>query len=257
MRLSLPGLCNSLDARHPVTYLHINKNNRLQDMLMTTLNRTDTGLLAIIGFVLVLTVVIYLVDPLYFSLVYAAEDGLVEYATALFLLTASLILIVNARSLKQRGLGFAFGCTLFYALLFFFAAGEEISWGQRIFGWESGEVFLENNYQDETNLHNLNVPTPWGEIHLAKTLFGPFLTIVLLVYLAVLPLVYPRSRRTKRLMDWIAAPVPGRRHAVLAVLASLVIAVIDVSRKWEVYELVFSLLATSIFLLPQNKEHTS
>ena len=30
---------------------------------------------------------------------------------------------------------------------------EEISWGQRIFGWETPQTF-EGNVQDETNLHN-------------------------------------------------------------------------------------------------------
>ena len=224
---------------------------------MPALQRFDTGLLATICFVLVLTVAIYFYDTLYFSLSYAAEDGLVEYATAFFLFVASLVLAVNARSLKAKGLGLATGCTLFYALLFFFAAGEEVSWGQRIFGWETSEALKEINYQDETNLHNLIVQTPWGEFHLAKTLFGPILTVILLVYLAVFPVVYPASNALKRLIDKLAIPVPRKRHAVLAIAASLVIAAIDVSRKWEVYELVFSLLATSIFLLPQNRKHTS
>lgn len=39
------------------------------------------------------------------------------------------------------------------ALLFLFAAGEEISWGQRLFGW--GDVDRSTNVQGETTLHNL------------------------------------------------------------------------------------------------------
>jgi len=224
---------------------------------MTARSRLDQSLLALICLVLVLTVGTYFYSTDYFSLTYAREDGFVEYGTALFLFAASLVLLVNAGRLKTRGLTLAFGCTLFYALLFFFAAGEEVSWGQRIFGWETGETFREINKQQETNLHNLIVPTPWGDFHLAKTLFGPILTSILLLYLAVLPLLYPRVGLIKRIADRIAAPVPGKRHAVLAIAASLVIAAIDVSRKWEVYELVFSVLATSIFLLPQNSEHTT
>ena len=42
------------------------------------------------------------------------------------------------------------------ALLFFFGAGEEISWGQRIFGFNP-EPLAQVNKQDELNLHNLSV----------------------------------------------------------------------------------------------------
>ena len=42
------------------------------------------------------------------------------------------------------------------ALLFFFGAGEEISWGQRIFGLKTPESLAQFNKQDELNLHNLS-----------------------------------------------------------------------------------------------------
>jgi hypothetical protein len=43
------------------------------------------------------------------------------------------------------------------ALLFFFGAGEEISWGQRMFGFKTPEPLAQVNKQDELNLHNLSV----------------------------------------------------------------------------------------------------
>ncbi len=42
-------------------------------------------------------------------------------------------------------------------LLFFFGAGEEISWGQRIFGFKTPEPLAQVNKQDELNLHNLTI----------------------------------------------------------------------------------------------------
>jgi hypothetical protein len=42
-------------------------------------------------------------------------------------------------------------------LMFFFGAGEEISWGQRIFGFKTPEPLAQVNKQDELNLHNLAV----------------------------------------------------------------------------------------------------
>jgi hypothetical protein len=43
------------------------------------------------------------------------------------------------------------------ALLFFFGAGEEISWGQRIFGFKTPAPLAQVNKQDELNLHDLTV----------------------------------------------------------------------------------------------------
>ena len=140
----------------------------------------ERGAMALIVVTLVATLGVYFWDREYFHLVYAAEDGLVEYGTALFLLVASVVLLVRASQMRGRAGALAVGLTCFYALLFFLAAGEEISWGQRIFGWESGEFFKENNKQYETNFHNLMV----GDMHLAKTLFGSVLTVVILLYLA-------------------------------------------------------------------------
>jgi len=149
---------------------------------MPALQRLDAIILGTIFAVLIVTVGVYLVDKDFFAHSYAAEDGIVEYATAVFLLVCSLVLAANARSLMGSARGLAAICTLLYALLFFFAAGEEISWGQRIFGWESGEFFMERNIQEETNIHNLIV----GDTQLTKTLFGPILTSVMLLYLVVL-----------------------------------------------------------------------
>ncbi len=36
-----------------------------------------------------------------------------------------------------------------------FVAGEEISWGQRLIGFAPPEIFLEENFQQELNVHNL------------------------------------------------------------------------------------------------------
>jgi len=42
-----------------------------------------------------------------------------------------------------------------FGVFYIVCAGEEISWGQRVFGWETPESFADANEQGETNLHNL------------------------------------------------------------------------------------------------------
>ncbi|WP_324751932.1 hypothetical protein [Roseovarius sp. Pro17] len=219
---------------------------------MTLLRKCDTALMTVIVLTLIATVILSLLAPDFFSLVFAAEDGPVEYGTALFLLIASGIMARHAASLWRQGRRGAALLTGIYGLMFFMAAGEEVSWGQRIIGWESGEFFQQHNKQDETNLHNLMI----GDVHLTKSLFGPVLTICILLYLVGLPLIYPKGGRIAALADAMAVPVPWLKHAAIALIASLIIAVLDVDRKWEVYELIFSLLIVSIFLLPQNPHKT-
>ncbi|PVA08746.1 hypothetical protein DC366_17570 [Pelagivirga sediminicola] len=219
---------------------------------MSLIRKIDSALIPAIALILIATIVLAFANPSFFTLVFAAEDGPVEYATALFLLIASIVLATHAASLWRSGRRGAAGLTVFYALLFFMAAGEEISWGQRIVGWESDEFFQQNNKQYETNLHNLVV----GDVHLTKSLFGPVLTICILLYLVGLPLVYPKGGRIAALADRMAVPVPWMKHAVIALVASIIIAVLDVERKWEVYELIFSMVVLSIFLIPQNPGKT-
>ena len=52
----------------------------------------------------------------------------------------------------HAGMVFAFLCLA--ALACFYIAGEEMSWGQHIFHWNTPEYWAELNRQDETNLHN-------------------------------------------------------------------------------------------------------
>lgn len=53
---------------------------------------------------------------------------------------------------RSRSLLFAFVCLA--ALGCFYIAGEEHSWGQHFFHWQTPEYWAELNRQQETNLHN-------------------------------------------------------------------------------------------------------
>ena len=93
----------------------------------------------------------------------AIEDGPIENMGAVgFFVASALFFVTYIRSGSQgndlwilrtrRNVFF-----LLLGLAFFFAGGEEISWGQRIFGWETPEKLAEINAQGETTIHNLTV----------------------------------------------------------------------------------------------------
>lgn len=88
------------------------------------------------------------------------EDSLIEWGTSLAILATGVLAAVVGRSLWREGLraqAVAYG---FLALVSVLAAGEDISWGQRVLGLETPESVREINRQDELNVHNLDFVYP-------------------------------------------------------------------------------------------------
>jgi len=90
------------------------------------------------------------------------EGSAEEYISLLLLFTA-VLLIISIFSLKRNNFTPNTKFKIIFLLiaiasLFIFIYGEEISWGQRIFGLDSPDFFDEYNTQTETNLHNFFNP---------------------------------------------------------------------------------------------------
>lgn len=89
------------------------------------------------------------------------EDGFFESATAILFLIASIILLISFTILRKRSnenSKMISKMFLMGSMAFFLIGMEEISWGQRIFGWATPENLKAVNYQAETNLHNVLNP---------------------------------------------------------------------------------------------------
>ena len=80
------------------------------------------------------------------------EDGWVEYLTAISFLLAGVMLLVSA--LAERRL-FPRCAYILGGLALALFAGEEISWGQRIIGFETPRFLMDLNLHRETNIHNI------------------------------------------------------------------------------------------------------
>lgn len=219
-------------------------------MILQNLTRTEK--LAYIFLILVFTLGIYYAhtDLNYFDTVYTKEDGFAEYGTAFLLFCISILCFYRFFILfnYKKGL-WKFG-VLMMALIFLFGAGEEISWGQRIFNIESSKYFLENNAQGETNLHNMVVD---GK-KVNKIVFSQLLTFVLIVYLIITPFLYRRVEWIKNLANLFAVPIVKWQHTIAFLLSTGLIMLMPSSRKWELYELAFGVIFFLIFLNPLNKQ---
>lgn len=84
------------------------------------------------------------------------DDHLVEYSQFLLLIFSSLISFLLGKYWwkKEKILAILF---FLLALGCFFVAGEEISWGQRIFNIETPQQLAEKNMQQELTVHNIGV----------------------------------------------------------------------------------------------------
>jgi len=177
---------------------------------------------------------------------YVREDGPAEWLTTLFLFACSFIGVYRAykfRKLKKPLWMLTWGAMAF---LFFFAAGEEISWGQRIFGIESSEFFLENNKQAETNLHNLIV----GGQNINILIFSRLMFVVLIIYFVFSRLLVLKVPAIRRLINRFRVPLPKKQHLILMGVSTVMVLLISLKKESELHELSFAMVFFLIFLNP-------
>ena len=187
-------------------------------------------------------------DLQYFDKIYTKEDGYAESLTALFLCCSSLLLLYRVIKLYKYKKAMWMVGMIGLAVIFIFGAGEEISWGQRIFNVESSEYFLQNNAQGETNLHNMVVD---GK-KINKIIFSQLLTAILIVYLIITPILYRKYDAIKKLANNFAVPIVKWHHTIIFLLSTLALIFMPSDKKWELYELAFSIIFFLIFLNPLN-----
>ena len=82
------------------------------------------------------------------------EDGPLESGSALCWL-AGAAAVAAAFAWRREASPFSRMVYGFFFLFFFVCGGEEMSWGQRLIGFQGPEALLEVNKQHETNLHNI------------------------------------------------------------------------------------------------------
>jgi len=92
----------------------------------------------------------YLFDYIY------SESGAVELATPLASGAGAVFGIAALRHRKRLPTGWLRGWVALCSGGCVFFTGEELSWGQHLFGWATPESLLAINDQGETNLHNIS-----------------------------------------------------------------------------------------------------
>ena len=193
--------------------------------------------LVLVAVFLAFAAVLSRVNPTAYLEEFSAEDHFIEWFTSLVLLGA---FAVSLHRLVKAGHLFSWrgkAVLAFVALLALFGAGEEISWGQRLFDIETPAALKERNAQEELNLHNLTFEVG-GEVYkVNKVVFGRGLTLALLFYLLVMTPLHRRNPRVRALIDSWAIPMPALHQVVAYILVVLVVEwLVQTSRRGEMTE---------------------
>lgn len=187
----------------------------------------------------------FLNPDIYYS--YTEEDGYIEYFTAFILLATSLLCFY-----KASFIGGKIPMMFFYvvAAIFFLGFGEEISWGQRIFGFETPDDLVKINAQKEFNLHNIHL----AGINLNKVIFGKVLYTCVFIYFLGFPILYRNRQWFRNMIDKVHLPIPTITQSLVYFLAFFSILLIREGEKWELQEFALACFVFFSFLLPSNKK---
>lgn len=184
------------------------------------------------------------------------EDGPIEQATASLFLLASFTFFLTWRLWSHQPTRRTDRpiYILVLAALMFICMGEEISWGQRLFGWETPQEWKAQNAQAETNLHNLafiegGVRDPKTQNFLrsltnANRLFALFW----LTFFVAVPLLNRISTHAGKAFHALGLPVPSPWFGALFLLNHLTFSL--GTRQL----IVFDIYSTDIFPLDELKE---
>ncbi|MFW8637504.1 hypothetical protein [Cribrihabitans pelagius] len=143
----------------------------------------------------------------------ADEDGIVENLTALLFFISGLVFFWSAykahTSQRRKGAFTVYFLAAWGVLLVVFA-GEEISWGQRIFDFATPEAIERANKQNEFTIHNLSFFDSYGGT-------GAYASMLMLSVGLVLPIL----DRFLPIIGKIGIPVPSLSCCILFVGAYL------------------------------------
>jgi hypothetical protein len=215
-----------------------------------SLNRFEIAVLLFVFVLYAIGIVVSWINKKWFEEVYVVEDGFIEWLTVLPLVITSVVALIYVGRLSAKRNWMFSIVVLTIAIFCFFSAGEEISWGQRIFHIKTPEYFAEHNTQDELNIHNLVE----DGVKINKLIFSQLFIVAAVLYLIGLPLLYNKNKKFKNLIDRAGVPV-ARLYQIIACAFVFGLPSLSPSEKRsELLEFGACFMFMLIVLYPQNRE---
>ncbi len=112
---------------------------------------------------------------------FTGEDGFAETGQVIFYTIAFVLNLKLLGRLWSSGNRWLASLFVISCIGLFFMIGEELNWGQRLFGWETPESLKVINKQKETNLHNIyGVGATFKWVQLQVGAYGTIAPLLLL-----------------------------------------------------------------------------
>ena len=109
---------------------------------------------------------------------------------------------------------------------------------------------MENNYQGETNLHNLEI----GGVDLNILIFSQLMFVALISYFVILPLLTWKVKAIRKLVVDFGVPIPRLHHViVLLVVNAFIPLAIHMIKESELHELALTGILFLILINPAKK----
>ena len=141
------------------------------------------------------------------------EDKIVEYASAGFWVLASIFTLVKIIKNQFQNIYLRqLALPVLMVAFFIVCAGEEISWGQRIFNIETPTLLKEINVQEEITLHNI------GSI----SVFSNTFFIITLFFFFFIPLYAKKNIELRNLCLHLNLIIPSRFSTIIFSLSLIV-----------------------------------
>lgn len=215
---------------------------------MVNLSKTDRMIILIYLCLNIFVVAAVRINPT-FGLQLLQEDESIENLTSIALFAASFYVLFRCfQSLAAKKFLWSF-IQLLLAIALFFMAGEEISWGQRIFHWETTGMFKKDNLQGETNFHNLKI----DGVKLNKVIFTYGFTAIGAFVFVICPFLYKKYTGFKNFVNRFGSPLPAYKQSLFLLIGLLfVLLVPDDSKQWELWECNAAVIIFWTMLRPLN-----
>ena len=186
---------------------------------------------------------------------FVIEDGFIEWCTVIVLFCTMLVCGKRVFTLRRVRPPLFLAVTMLLTLLCLFGAGEEISWGQRLFGLETPDYLKDRNAQGELGVHNLVVEINGEKVKLNKLIFGKGLALAFLIYLFVATPLFRKNDMARSFFNTIAAPMPRNYHiAGYLLIVATVELLVDSSKRGEMTEFAASIMFALNVIYPYNPE---
>ena len=184
---------------------------------------------------------------------FRGETGLLDRAEAILWVPVIVCnVLAFLATYRRQGLSLTALWYLGMGVLCVFLLGEEVSWGQHVFGFQASERMVHLNAQHESNLHNLNLALmldlpPTHPLYPWLTNFNHILNPAYYLACCILFIAFPVLKRELgwRIVAWI--PTPSAR--IVRFFATNVLAYLVVDKfVFDVGE-IFELAITTTFAL--------